>query len=106
MINEAHKGRFDEMKKKLTLAGYRESAFTTVELLFYEAITISRTYGNDPGENPLLAALKEVEANQYRNTKEHFKKPSQREQAIRKFVVQFKNILTKSAKDTLPATGN
>jgi hypothetical protein len=42
VISTSHKQRFDEMKKKMTLIGNKEGSFTQIELLFYEALSISR----------------------------------------------------------------
>jgi hypothetical protein len=92
-ITTDHKKRFEEIRKNLGLIGCKESSFLKVELLFYEALTISRSYGNDPEQNSLLAALKKVESDEYEKTKEKFRKSSQRETFIRRFVVQFKNVL-------------
>ena len=98
-ISNIHKARFEEIRKKLSLLGYREASFISIELLFYEAINISRTYGNDPAENNFLAALKQLQANQYQVAKELFSKSAQREHAIRRFSVQFKNVLRMAIKN-------
>ncbi len=96
-----HKERFEEMRKKLLVLGSRESSFLAVELLFYEAITIARSYGNDPEQNQLLYALKQLESGAYHDTKAHFKKSNQRETVIRRFIVQLKNILNSGIKTPL-----
>ena len=98
-LSNIHKSRFDEIKKKLSLLGCKESSFISIELLFYEAINISRTYSDDPTENKLLSALKQLQADQYHSAKELFRKSSQKEQAIRRFNVQFKNVLSLGIKD-------
>ncbi|MGZ5287814.1 MAG: hypothetical protein ACXWB9_11535, partial [Flavisolibacter sp.] len=85
----------------LLVLGSRESSFVAVELLFYEAITIARSYGNDPEQNQLLYALKELESGAYNDTKAHFKKSNQRETVIRRFIVQLKNILNSGIKTPL-----
>lgn len=92
-ITAIHKKRFEEMRKKLTILGSKESSFTAVELLFYEALTISRTYGNDVSDNTLLADLKQLENEEYKDTKAFFRKNTQREQVIRKFMHRLKEIL-------------
>ena len=92
-ITPDHKTRFGEIRKTLSDLGCRETSFSRVELLFYEALTISRSYGNDLSENHLLYELKQLEVHQYQGTKLYFKKSSQREQAIRKFVARLKTIL-------------
>ena len=100
-ITQPHKERFNEIRKKLGLIGSKESTFITVELLFYEAINISRTYGNDENDNKLLAAFKELEGDQYRHAKEFFRKSSQREYAIRQFIFRFKTVLAMGMKNIL-----
>jgi hypothetical protein len=93
------KEKLDEIRKKLVVLGSKESNFMGVEMLFYDAITIARTYGNDSEDNKLLFALKELEAGAYSNTKSFFKKSHQREHVIRRFIVQFKNILASAIRD-------
>jgi hypothetical protein len=61
-----HKLLFGEMKKSLSVFGARESNFINVELLFYKAVAVAREYGQDVEENRLLAALKDLQANQYK----------------------------------------
>jgi hypothetical protein len=87
------KKRLGEIRKKLGLIGCREGSFLKIELLFYEALTISRIYGNDPNQNSFLAALKKVEADAYEKANGKFRKKSQRETFIRRFIVQLKNVL-------------
>ena len=88
-----HKKRFSEIKQSLQTLGYREDQFVKVELLFFEAINISRTYGDNAAENNLLSALKETQYDQYEKTKVFTKKPKQREILIRKFVLRLKQII-------------
>jgi hypothetical protein len=93
-ISTSHKQRFEEIKKSLQLLGCKESHFVKIELLFFEALSISRTYGDDPQQNALLTALKGLQHNQYEKTKVVTKKASQRESSIRRFVVGFKKVLS------------
>ena len=99
-ISLQHKKRFEEIKKQLTLTGFKEANFIKVELLFYEAIEIAREYGNDTDQNSFLASLKSLQSNHYKATKEYFKKSSQREQVIKKFMNQFKIILSSGIKNS------
>lgn len=98
-ISPEHKQRFMEIKNGLAELGYREAAFIRVELLFFEALTISRSYGNDEQENGLLAALKNLQADEYAAASGSFAKAIQRERVIRRFINGFKTILTKAGKN-------
>jgi hypothetical protein len=86
--------RFEEIKKAVSLIGSKESSFLKIELLFYEALAISRGYGNDPEGNTFLAKLKEIQANEYEKTKECTRKSTQRELHIRRFITQFRKALS------------
>ena len=95
----AHKNYFEEVRKQLTVIGHKEPNFIKVELLFYEVIAIAREYGNDASCNNLLAAINELQANQYQQTQSLYKKSSQREAAIRKFSSQLKSLLSAAGKN-------
>ena len=97
--------QLDDIRKQLALIGCKESSFITVELLFYDALTISRTSGDDPSSNQLLSDLKQLEGKQYKDTKELFRKSTQKEHAIKRFIVQFKLILTQAIKNLSVRTG-
>lgn len=90
-ITQIHKDRFKEIKDKIQILGSEESRFIKVELLFYEVIAISRTYGTT--DNILFSRLKHLEGKQYRDTQSVFNKRSQREKSIERFIVQLKSIL-------------
>jgi hypothetical protein len=98
-IDVADKNRFEEIKRQLLQIGSKESEFIRVELLFYEALTISRHYGEELAENKLLAALKHLEANEYGATRQKFIKSKQMEKVIRQFISEFKNVLTHGIKN-------
>jgi len=93
-VTNPHKQRFEQIKRNLTLLGCKESSFLQVELLFFEALTLARSYGEDVQNNALLRALKELQQTQYGKTKVATNKPAQREQQIRKFIVRLKQILS------------
>lgn len=93
-ITRLHKLRFEEIRKSLTLLGCREGNFLRVELLFYEVLNISRSYGNETEGNSLLANLIMLQQNQYQKTKTPTVKRNQREVHIRHFVNGFKRILS------------
>jgi hypothetical protein len=97
-MNHQHRQQLEEMKRQLSIIGFKESNFLKIELLFYDAIEIARAYGNDLNENKLLARLKELQANEYQNTKHLFKKSSQREQVIRRFITGFRSALSAGIK--------
>ena len=98
-IAATHKQQLEEIRKNLITAGARESNFVKVELLFYDAISVAREYGDDPAENGLLAALKQVQGREYQETKTLFKKSVQRERIIRRFISSLKNVLTAGIKN-------
>jgi hypothetical protein len=93
-ISTIHRQRLEEIKKRLQNIACKESQFLKIELLFFEVLDISKVYGNDLNENSLLAALKDVQNDQYEKTKIATKKANQRELTIRKFVVSLKKILS------------
>jgi hypothetical protein len=93
-ISVEHKKQFEEMKKNLGAIGAKEGNFIKVELLFYDAMLVARTYGEDVSENAMLAAFKQLQANQYQDTKARFNKNTQRERVIRRFIGSFKTVLT------------
>jgi len=95
--NTQQKQRLEEIKKQLIQIGSRETSFVRVELLFYETIQLART-SNSGNDNPLLLALKKLEDEQYKDTKELFRKSSRREQVIRKFIARFKTVLNTAIK--------
>jgi hypothetical protein len=95
-ISSSHKKRFEEIKRNLPLIGYKEDSFSRIELLFFEVLTISRSYGEDPDQNPLLAELKRVHTTEYKRTTEATRKSRQREVNIKHFVMRFKKLLAQS----------
>jgi hypothetical protein len=99
-ITIEHKRQFEEIRKKLITVGASESNFIKVELLFYEALSVAREYGDDVSENGLLAALKQLQGKQYQETKGLFKKSIQRERVIRRFISSLKAVLTAGIKNT------
>jgi len=93
-ISTIHRQRFEEIRKNLQTLGCKESQFLKIELLFFEALDISRTYGDDPAQNALFAALKNVQHDQYEKTKAVTRKVGQREIFIRRFVVSLRKVLS------------
>jgi hypothetical protein len=98
-LSPEHKQRLEEIKKNLGIVGWRESNFVKAELLFYQAIEVARIYGDDENDNGLLAALKQIQAQEYQATKAIFKKSSQREQTIKRFLHQLKKVLSAGTKN-------
>ena len=90
--------RLDSLRKKLVGIDSKESNFMKIELLFYEAIDLARTQGDNPEENELLNALKQLQAGVYQDTKKRYKKTTQQDQVIRKFTNQLKLILAAGIK--------
>src|SRR6186713_2120949 len=93
------KQRFEEIRKSITEIGSKESAFIRIEELFYEAINISRNCGNDVAYNNLLALFKDLEADHYQNTNGHFRKSSQREHVIKRFINHFNIVMATAIKE-------
>ncbi|MGZ3880592.1 MAG: hypothetical protein ACXVBF_04610, partial [Flavisolibacter sp.] len=56
-ISNAHRQRFEEIRKNLQLLGNKESQFVKIELLFFEVLSIAKSYGEDPEQNSFLARL-------------------------------------------------
>ena len=94
-----HKQHLENIKKRLAIIGSKEASFLKIELLFYEAVDLAREYGNDVNENKFLAALKQLQSGLLQDTKAYFKKSTQREQAIRKFMTGFKSVLLAGMKN-------
>ncbi|MEI6946617.1 hypothetical protein V9K67_05400 [Paraflavisolibacter sp. H34] len=92
-ISLQHKERFREIFLKLKIMSCSEYTFREIENLFYEALSITRNYGNDANENPYLAELKQMENKQYRLTQEKYRKSSQRERVIKQFRNSFREKL-------------
>lgn len=93
-ISIDHRKRFEEIKRRLSLLGNSENNFLQVELLFFEALTISKEYGDDIQTNPLLAALRQLQQIEYEKTKMPTQKINQRVTVIRRFVSAFKKTLS------------
>lgn len=93
-LSQDHQHRLDDIKKSLGTIGCREGNFMKAELLFFEALSISRIYGNDPEQNSLLSALKALQYNQYDSTKAATRTARQKELIIKKFMVGFRNVLS------------
>ena len=91
--------RLEGLRKRLLSIDAKESNFLKVELLFYEALEAARMTGDDPDSNKLLDALKQLQAGIYQDTKKLYKKSSQREQVIRRFMTQLKSIITTAIKN-------
>src|SRR5689334_12670433 len=92
-ISNDHKKRFDEIKKRLYVLGNSETNFLQVELLFFEALSISRQYGQDPQVNSLLASLKQVQQTDYEKTQMPTHKKNQKETHIRLFISSLRKAL-------------
>ena len=93
VITAPDKNRFEEIRKSLSSLGSKEATFLKVELLFHEALTMAKAYGNDLRENFLLAALRKVQLDAYEKTKEVCRTKSQKERLIHHFVADFKKAI-------------
>jgi hypothetical protein len=92
-LSTGHRKRFEEIKRSLSVLGSREYNFIQVELLFFEALSISRQYGEDPQDNTLLASLRQVQHTDYEKTKLPTRKKNQRETVIRRFISSLRKVL-------------
>lgn len=97
-LTPEHKQSLDSIKRALTDIGPKEANFLRVELLFFQTMAVARHYGDSPDENRFLAALKQLQLNEYQATKIHFKKSSQQEQVIKKFISVLKRLLAEVLK--------
>lgn len=88
--------RFEEIRKSLQELGYKEGNFVKVELLFFEVLSTAKTYGEDPEQNSLIAALKNLQHDQYEKTRLATRKATERESAIRRFVVALRRVLSET----------
>lgn len=95
-VSDTHRNRFEEIRKNLQALGHKESEFIKIELLFFEVLSISKTYGEDPNQNRLLAELKNLQHDQYEKTKIATRKANERENTIRRFVVGLRKILSEA----------
>ena len=95
-ISHTDRLRFEEIRKSLQELGYKEGNFVKVELLFFEVLSIAKTYGEDPEQNSLVAALKNLQYEQYEKTKLATRKATERESAIRRFVVALRRVLSET----------
>lgn len=93
-FSDTDRNRFKEIKNSLVRLGPREHTFSRVELLFFEALDISREYGSNPDENKILADLIRLQEDAYQKTRAHTQKSSQSEMKIRRFMTQFKRVLS------------
>lgn len=93
-ISDIHRHRLEEIRKNLQELGNKESVFVKIELLFFEVLSIAKTYGEDPEQNTLLAELKSLQYQQYEKTKIATRKATERESAIRRFTVGLRKILS------------
>lgn len=93
LITTTDRKRFDAIRKRLAMLGKQERTFLQVELLFYEALNMAKTYGEDVQLNTLLAALRNVQTGAYEKTKEVCRTSTKKEQLIQQFVVQFKKAI-------------
>lgn len=94
MVTVTDRSRLVAIRKSLDILGSKESSFLRVELLFFDALSIARAYGNDLHVNTILASLKNVQQGAYEKTKEVCKTSQQKERLIRQFIVQFKKSIS------------
>lgn len=98
-----HRKKLEEIRKEFSTTSLEEGNFIKVELMFYEAIGVARECNSNEQENTLLAALKDIQFNQYRQTQTLFKKNIRRERVIRRFVSSVIIVLAEAIKNGVTA---
>ncbi|RYZ62150.1 MAG: hypothetical protein EOO14_03110 [Chitinophagaceae bacterium] len=93
VISNTDKRFFEETKKQLALFGSKECNFLKVELLFYDTLQVARHYGDDPADNSLLAALKQLQLVGFAEAKTRCNKVTTQERLIKRFNGQFRAVL-------------
>ncbi len=93
LFSHPHKERVKEIFTKLNNTKSDESHFSEIENLFFELISIGRTYGNDLEDNKFLADLKRLETNEYKVVQDKTLTKKNRETMIRRLKNSIKQIL-------------
>ena len=94
VISHTDHQKLSELLQKLRQTGNQEHVFVKVEMIFYEVLNMASSYGTDVNNNNLLLPLKQLKQNEYQDTKGFFRKSSQRERAIQRFIHRLKSLLT------------
>jgi hypothetical protein len=95
-LEQIQKLKLELIQKKLSTIGCKEKTFIIVEIMFFDAITISREICKGLGKTELFNTLKKIQTVEYQSTKAHFRKSSQREKVIKTFIITFKKALSKA----------
>lgn len=93
MLTLDDKQTLQTIYQRLAPMSTSESAFTSMENLFYTALQLARNYGSDQQENLLLRDFIEVKETVYSETQKHYSKSRQRELSIGHFKTAFKKKL-------------
>ena len=94
LISDLHRRRLEEIRKSLQELGNKESVFIKIELLFFEAINIAKSYGESAEQNGLLHALRNLQNDQYKKTGIATRKATEREFTIRRFILSLRKVLS------------
>ena len=86
--------RLKEISTKLKSFSCDQSSLISIELLFFDALTVLRNMDENTGEN-MVHALLVVKENEYKRTQEHNRSIKAAEKAIRQFRFGFKRALDK-----------
>jgi predicted DNA-binding ribbon-helix-helix protein len=84
-LSDEHIKRLKDVLGSIRITPCDESSFLRLELLFYDVLSIARAYGDEWEANNMLAALKHIQAREYKHANEKFPKSRQRMVAIKKF---------------------
>ena len=89
LLNE-YQEKLKAVSTSLCSLSFHESSFIKMENLFFEVLSLARTFGNNTNNQVPLTALKDIQENQYKRTQEKYSKSRQREVAIKQFRTAFK----------------
>ena len=95
--------RIKEISLKLKSFSCNQSSLISIELLFFDALTILRNIDESNGQN-MIRTLLLVKENEYKRTQEYNRSIKAAEKAIRQFRFGFKRALDKILASNTTAT--
>ena len=88
--------RLKEISSQLQKFDCKQSSLVLLENLFFEALSLSRNYADEPGQSTLTYELMQMKENEYKRTQEYGKTIKTQESLIRNFRHKFKKVVDKS----------